>query len=432
MRNVLRCRRGSAAFATVVAMIPLIGVLALGGEAGSWYVTQQRAQNAADAAAYSGALQAACLAAGTSCSVSNTVVYRGKQFAAQNTFCNSGDTSYPGSKCATSLPSGISQNVQIASLSSWGGTAGNYVQATVSQTQPGYLAKLLGVSTVTIGATAVAKVDRPQHACVLALSGAISFHDSAVTVNAPTCGFGSNATGTGFDFNANPTVNVASMSTSGTCSGSSSYCNSVSTLAPATPNPFTALDTAISALDTSTWKSCGGLTPYTAANPCLNSGSGQITVSGVYFFSSLSLNGNKSLSTAAGVTATVILLPSASLRMVGGSSITITAQSSVPASQLPTQLQSVAGLLSDMAFYDTESGTPKINGNPTISVDGIIYMPNVDLTFKGHPNLNLTNSVNHCAEIVAASIELIGSPHLDISGCPASVVPTTQLVKLVQ
>ena len=60
MRNLLRCRRGSAAFATVIALVPLIGVIALGGEAASWYVTKQHAQNAADAAAYSGALYLAC------------------------------------------------------------------------------------------------------------------------------------------------------------------------------------------------------------------------------------------------------------------------------------------------------------------------------------------------------------------------------------
>ena len=60
MRNLLRCRRGSVAFATVIALVPLIGVVALGGEAGSWYVTKQHAQNAADAAAYSGGLRLAC------------------------------------------------------------------------------------------------------------------------------------------------------------------------------------------------------------------------------------------------------------------------------------------------------------------------------------------------------------------------------------
>ncbi len=61
MRNLLRNRRGSVAFATVVALVPLIGVVALGAEAGSWYVTKQHAQNAADAAAYSGALDAGVL-----------------------------------------------------------------------------------------------------------------------------------------------------------------------------------------------------------------------------------------------------------------------------------------------------------------------------------------------------------------------------------
>ena len=34
MHNLLRCRRGSAAFATVAALVPLIGVVSLGAEAG--------------------------------------------------------------------------------------------------------------------------------------------------------------------------------------------------------------------------------------------------------------------------------------------------------------------------------------------------------------------------------------------------------------
>ena len=110
MHNLLRCRRGSAAFATVAALVPLIGVVALGGEAGSWYVTKQHAQNAADAAAYSGALWVAC-SDPTKCDKAQDYVYRGKQFAARNAFCNAGE-SYPGSNCV-SLPAGTSQTVQI-------------------------------------------------------------------------------------------------------------------------------------------------------------------------------------------------------------------------------------------------------------------------------------------------------------------------------
>ena len=97
MHNLLRCRRGTAAFATVVALVPLIGVVALGAEAGSWYVTKQHAQNAADAAAYSGGLRLACSIMLHPATDTKSVDYRGKQFAAQNAFCNAGDTSYPGS-----------------------------------------------------------------------------------------------------------------------------------------------------------------------------------------------------------------------------------------------------------------------------------------------------------------------------------------------
>src|SRR5436309_15835584 len=84
-RSLLRCGRGSVAFATVVALVPLIGVVALGAEAGSWYVTKQHAQNAADAAAIGGVWRLICTQRG-SCTDTNTVDYRGKQFAAQNAF----------------------------------------------------------------------------------------------------------------------------------------------------------------------------------------------------------------------------------------------------------------------------------------------------------------------------------------------------------
>ena len=92
MRKLARCRRGSVAFATVIALVPLIGFVALGAEAGSWYVTKQNAQNAADAAAYSGGLSLACSQTSTTesdCDRTQDYIYRGKQMAAQNKFCNS-------------------------------------------------------------------------------------------------------------------------------------------------------------------------------------------------------------------------------------------------------------------------------------------------------------------------------------------------------
>ena len=165
MRNLLRCRRGSAAFATVIALVPLIGVVALGGEAGSWYVTKQHAQNAADAAAYSGGLVVACSLSGA-CADTHDYVYRGKEFAAQNSFCNAGDTSYPGATCASSLPTNVSQTVAM-DRGTWAGGAwtssanGAFVRAQVSQQQPAYLAAVLGLTTVNIPTQAIAQVKIP-------------------------------------------------------------------------------------------------------------------------------------------------------------------------------------------------------------------------------------------------------------------------------
>ena len=171
MRNLLRCRRGTAAFVTVVALVPLIGVVVLGAEAGSWYVIKQHAQNAADAAAYSGGLRLAC-------SISKVVpVIRHKTMSivASNLpirirSATLATRSYP---CASSPPTGTTQTVQIDQPTS------SRVRAIVSQQQPPYLAKLLGLSTVNIGATAIAEVQMlPTPACALALTGSISFQGS--------------------------------------------------------------------------------------------------------------------------------------------------------------------------------------------------------------------------------------------------------------
>ena len=188
MHNLLRCRRGTAAFVTVVALVPLIGVVALGGEAGSWYVTKQHAQNAADAAAYSGGLRLAC-------SISKVVpVIRHKTMSivANNLPIRIRSatlaTRLSRLSCAAQPPTGTTQTVQIDQPTS------SRVRAIVSQQQPTYLAKLLGLSTVNIGATAIAQVHSlTTPACALALTGSISFQGSPNIIRA-RCSMASNDT----------------------------------------------------------------------------------------------------------------------------------------------------------------------------------------------------------------------------------------------
>ncbi len=452
MRSLLHSRRGSVAFATVIALVPLIGVVALGGEAGSWYVTKQHAQNAADAAAYSGAVQQLCLM-NAPCAVTQTVDYRAKQSAAQNTFCNAGGTSYPGSQCSTSLPTGVSQTVTIASLTSWNGTNGNFVQATVSQQQPAYLAQVLGLSTVTIPATAVAMVQNlTAPACVLALSGSISFQGSP-NINAPNCGMASNDkakdainfTGGG------TTMNLGSLSTVGGCTGSTTFCNKALTYMPApTTDPFSALDVALTTLcgaNPTLPATCGlttcktskaaSLIAYTAATPCVNdsaktTGNAAFAApAGVYFISgTLTLTGGSSI-TGTGVT--FILLPGATIDTKGGGTLTISAPTAIPStSSFPAALQADARLFQYMAIYDASATPITFGGNSNITLNGNIYAPTANVTFQGNPTISVGGAGGGCGQLVAASIAFNGNATFNNNDCGTTQVPKSQYVQLVQ
>ena len=156
--------------------------------------------------------------------------YRGKEFAAQNTFCNAGDsTAYPGRQCAASLPAGISQAVlidiydcdNVARSRRRQQAAVTPIGATVSQQQPAYLAAVLGLSTINIGSQAIAAVKSlAKPPCALALTGSIGFQGSP-NINAPNCGMASNDTANNaLDFTGGGmSINLGSLSAAGGCTG---------------------------------------------------------------------------------------------------------------------------------------------------------------------------------------------------------------------
>jgi len=236
------------ALAAVIAAIPLIAVVGLGAEAGSWYVTKQHAQNAADAAAYSGALKLACslgAASGTPCADAQSVDTRAKQFAAQNDFCDGRNAKSKGTPaCPSYLPTGTSQTVVIDQPTSWNGTSGSFVRAVVNQTQPTFLVSVLGLSTLTIGAQAIAKVDVMANPCILALNGPISFQGSP-DIEAPGCSMASNSTANNaLDFTGNGMTINTSLSAAGGCTPTTStFCQKSLTYMPPVTNPFSILDT---------------------------------------------------------------------------------------------------------------------------------------------------------------------------------------------
>jgi hypothetical protein len=460
VHNLLRCCRGSVAFGTVAALVPLLGFVALGAEAGSWYVNQQQAQNAADGAAMSGALAVV----NESPTLVNT---RGQEFGTLDGFSSSNVTMASGTFC----PGTGFQT----SGSCVGGVSA--VRAVVTRCLPQTLSKLLytgscnGTSgNVTVRVQAVASVNPLKHLpCVLATNGPITFQDASVNVNAPNCGLASNGSPIGIDFKVAPKqLVVGSLTTSGGCSGSP--CTGTATSPPVTTyagtvkDPFVALQSAMTTPSNLTISTiCGAsLTPYEPTSQCVNqnisiNSAQPITQSGIYFFSgtgntpALKLTATGSLYTCtvgavgcSGVTqnvsATIILLPSTKgLDLAGGSSISITAPTIAPSASpsctpasnpycVPSQLSSVTNLLTDMAIFDSET-SPKITGNSTMSGTGVFYLPNATpLNWSG----TSTGNVSTCTEVIASSINLSGTPNLDNSGCPPSIILTSQIVALVQ
>jgi hypothetical protein len=439
MRDLMNCRRGSVAFATVAALVPLIGVVALGAETATWYVTKQHAQNAADAAAYSGGFTLACSISGsTNCDTAQTYVYRGKEFAAQNGFCNATDTtSYPGSTCST-LPSGISRTVQVASLTSWKGNAGNFVQATVSQQQPTYLASVLGLSTVNIVGQATVKIEKPQQVCALGLGP---------NSNALTIGGTSNITGTGcammsdntVKYNSTPTFSGSGWSVDGVggCIASTGHC-AISVpynynMLPAT-NPLSVLNgESFNSRTGPVTTPCGGggivtngktcsLSPNSASGVysglTVNSGGTLTLAAGTYFFYNAAINFS---GTVSGTGVTFVLLGDSSLTINGG-----TVNLSAPATN--SFSSDLNGVLIDDQAPNKSSNAVTVNGGGTVALGGAMYFPNVNVTWSG----NVQNTNTACSEVVANTITINGNAYMDSKDCVPATISHTQVVTLVQ
>jgi hypothetical protein len=341
--------------------------------------------------------------------------------------------------------------------------AANQAKAVIVRSQPQLLTKLfytvpangaIPAGNVQIGATAVAQVYTLSKPCILALTGQISFQGSP-NINAPNCGMASNDTAKdAVNFTGGGmSINVGSLSASGGCTGSATFCGKTLTYQPPATNPYAVLDSAT--LPTLVNCTGSGLTAYTTTAtvgppptaPCKNdnvnlTGNTTITLNGgVYFISgTLTLRGT----TAITGTALFILLPGANFNMKGTGTITLAANSasSITANAttwLPTVLQPYASLLSTLTLYDQNglgnSSPPAVTlgGNSQITFDGGMYLPHAAVTFQGNPTLNATSCGN---QLIAYSIAFNGNPTVNFDfqngGCPAGTTSVSQYVALVQ
>jgi Flp pilus assembly protein TadG len=429
LQQLLRCRRGSVALMISAAAVPLFLMSALGAEVGSWHLIRRHAQNAADAAAYAGALAV---------TVGQSATTEGKAYATKNGFCTTGVG------CSAPM-SGATQSVSVT-------VSGTTVTAVVTQNQPKFLASLvLGGGTTPITAQAVAQVQSPEQVCALALT-------------TMKLGGNQNIRGGNCALTANTTVQFASTPTfkgsgwavdaSGGCSPANANCNNPG--ANVTYNyyqPPTIPPVALTNLELQSFPSGSGNTNCkTATCPPLSPSpisQGQLTVSNggiqnltcpagatscTYVFDSIDVKSGGSLTscTTQPTAATVLTCtPNAGVNIVIGSGgLNINGNVNLIANPTNNTKPDLDGVL----FYDTEgtSGHPvnvTINGNSSSIYGGAMFFPHGNVTWSGN-----AASSNHCTEIVANQLNFSGTSdiNLDFTGCPATTLPKTQIVLLVQ
>jgi hypothetical protein len=420
--------------------VPLIGVVALGAEAGSWYVTHQHAQNAADAAAYSGALGLACTIAGAGCDTS--VDYYGKEFAAQGGFWNSGDTTaYPGTNGAPSLPTGISHAVQIDIGDYNAGTFttpaagnGNAVRARVSQQQPAYFAAVLGSTTVNIPAQAIALVQNPTKLCALALGpdvGALKLAGN-LSNNGTGCGVMSDSsvqlastpsfTGSGW-----AVFGASGCTPSGTCSNVLVPHNY---FMPSANNPLSKLDG--EPFNSATTKSPAAQCPsypctISSNSPTAAYGDLKVTTGksvtfasgGTFFFYNAAIRINAG--TVTGTNINIVLLGDSSISITGGTV-------SLSASNSNTSYPDLSGVLIDDQAPNKSNNAVNVNGGGTVALGGAMYFPHVDVTWSG----STQNTNTTCSEVIAKTLTMSGGAYLSTQGCAPATIAHSQVVTLVQ
>ena len=244
VRRLLRDRRGAVTAILGLSALTFLGLIGLATEAGYWYAAHRGGQNAADAAAITGANTW-----NSTSDISNVVTrdtYTGNavfNVATQNGYTDNGGTirveyhrpPVTGAYASVSYP--------------------NAVQAIVRQQQTISFARLFGISSETVVSTAVALTVDNGQACVLTLVAPLVINGT-LTADAPNCMFASNnCDSRSINISGSSTVNVQSLHACGGCYGCSG--NNVT---PGTPYQAGApkLTDPYSALNSVSWPSFSG------------------------------------------------------------------------------------------------------------------------------------------------------------------------------
>jgi hypothetical protein len=392
--KLLRSSRGQVLVLVAIAMIALLGFVALAVDIGFAWSARRRMQTGADAAAVAGAIASRN---------SQPVTAAADDAASLNGF--------------TDGSNGV--NITVTNPYSGGSCSLNCVKVSIEQEQPTFFLGALGFSQFDVKASSVAGTNN-SGSCIYGLgptSPAFDAHGTA-TVNS-TCGILVNTNATcGGNVSLTAPIGVA---------GSSSSCPSTSTISY-TPDPFSYLGCSTSScmpscsgntsdnitngqtVTLSPGNYCGGITIHNGATVTFspgiyNLGSGGLNISGGTVSNGTSGVGGVSFVATTGIS-------------INGGTVNLSA----PTTDTYQGTADLKGIL----FWDASSSNSTIAGNGGSTFDGALYFPQSQLTYTGTSSSGCgTSSCSNGATsgcgytiIAADSVKISGTTNLcdDYSG----------------
>jgi hypothetical protein len=396
---------GQALIAAIAGLaVVLMGFAGLGIDMGYLRYEKRLQQTAADSAALAGAAE--LLYGGT-----------GVQDAAQHDAATNGFTGAVTSGCPPPSPGttvgSISISVNVPPCSGPHNGAANYVETYVSEVQPTFFMRVLGINNETVTARAVASDNVNSTGCIYVLGTSSTSIDitggSRITANNCTVlSDGGLTISNGSDLTASSIGLVGSSNVSG---GSAATPTPTTGIAPA-PNPL------------------AYLTPPTVAQPCMPDpmiGNGRTSTLNPGTYCSFTLGGGAHVTlnsgvyvitgtqtpcfglcigngvTVNGTSGVMFYEAGGTITLNGGANFNLTA---------PTTSNSGTGAVAGILFWQAASdpNPPTIDNGATSSLTGALYFPEATLTLAGGV------SVSPYSIIVAQGLNLSNGTSLTSSG----------------
>ena len=430
-----RCRHDTKGVSSVVFALSataLLGMAALATDGGLLYLTRQRMQSAADAAAIAAA-------SAQQYRTQQQALDAAREVAALNSFTEENST------------------VLVARPPSRGAftTNSTAVEVTLRHKQPIFLMPaFIRSDGATVGVRAVALLRTTTEVCFLALRGKVLLQNSS-SITFQDCSIGSNSTAAGAVTipQSNSAITAHSVVTSGTCAGCestlpSSYYHYMTLpggyqeSADKIVNPYADLDASMPPGESCTSDKQisfqGSMKPFSATGTVYCGTGSQTTyrventgavsfASGTYIFRNASLVVS-SIASFSCTGCTFIFTGDTP----GTFSIVNTSKATLSAPAVNTYNSDYNGML----IYRRADASGAIKGsssNPTLNLQSVgsfdlsggIYLPNAYAKFSNTSGVSSKN----CLAIVAGSLEVssLSTVRIDTSGCPDNNVPVAMI-----